>query len=49
MFVLSQTKMVKVLHPTQYQTSHFGDVLLNQFLSFILKKLDPTQKQNDPN
>jgi len=32
-------RLSKVLHPTQYKTGHFGDILPSQSLGLILKKL----------
>ena len=35
-------RLRKVLHSTQYETGHFGDVLASQFLGSILKKITQT-------
>ena len=39
------TIRVTVLRPTQHKIGHFGDVLPNQSLGVVLKKLNLTQRQ----
>jgi len=37
---------LKVVHSTLHKTDNFKDGCPNQFLGMVLKKLNPTQKQN---